>query len=125
MTRIAENLSRLSRALFWPALIFALAMAVLPKPPQLPGPDLGDKIQHMLAFFTLTVLAGVGWPRTRLSKAALYLSLVGAGIEVVQAIPALHRDSDWRDWVADSLAIFVALLPVTVFRHFASLPDEA
>lgn len=79
----------------------------------------------MLAFFTHTVLAGVGWPRTRLSKAALYLSLVGAGIEVVQAIPALHRDSDWRDWVADSLAIFVALLPVTVFRHFASLPDEA
>ena len=111
--------------MFWPALIFALVMAVLPKPPQLPGPDLGDKIQHMLAFLTLTVLAGVGWPRTRLSKAALYLSLVGAGIEVVQAIPALHRDSDWRDWVADSLAIFVALLPVTVFRHFASLPDEA
>lgn len=125
MTRLADNLSRLSRALFWPALLFALVMAVLPKPPQLPGPDLGDKIQHMLAFFTLTVLAGVGWPRTRLSKAALYLSLVGAGIEVVQAIPALHRDSDWRDWVADSLAIFVALLPVTVFRHFASLPDEA
>lgn len=125
MTRIAENLSRLSRALFWPALIFALVMAVLPKPPQLPGPELGDKIQHMLAFFTLTVLAGVGWPRKRLSKAALYLSLVGAGIEVVQAIPALHRDSDWRDWVADSLAILVAIVPVTVFRLFAPLPDEA
>ncbi|SMC48785.1 hypothetical protein [Novosphingobium sp. B1] len=125
MTRIAKNLSRLSRALFWPALIFALVMAVLPKPPQLPGPELGDKIQHMLAFFTLTVLAGVGWPQTRLGKAALYLSMFGAGIEVVQAIPALHRDSDWRDWVADSFAIFIALVPVTVFRHFARASGEA
>jgi hypothetical protein len=125
MTRLADNLSRLSRVLFWPALLFALVMAVLPKPPQIPGPDLGDKVQHMLAFFTLTVLAGVGWPRAKLGKAALWLSLLGAGIEVAQAIPALHRDSDWRDWVADSFAIFVALVPVSVFRHFAPTPDEA
>ncbi|MCX7285126.1 MAG: teicoplanin resistance protein VanZ [Novosphingobium sp.] len=87
---------------------------------------MGDKVQHMLAFFTLTLLAGVGWPRLGLVRAALWLSLVGAGIEVVQAIPALHRDSDWRDWVADSLAIIAALVPVAVFRrmHAQDMPAE-
>ena len=117
MTSWTDTLSRLARLAFWPALIFALVMAVLPKPPQLPGMDLGDKVQHMLAFFTLAVLAGTGWPRASLVKAALWLSLVGAGIEVVQAIPVLHRDSDWRDWVADTLAIVVAMGPVLAFRH--------
>lgn len=117
MQRLLDTLSRTARLLFWPALVFALVMAVLPKPPQLPGPDLGDKVQHMLAFFTLTTLAGVGWPRLPLLRAVLWLSLVGAGIEVVQAIPSLYRDSDWRDWVADTVAIMAALVPVAVFRR--------
>lgn len=117
MQRLLHLLSRTARLLFWPALIFALVMAVLPKPPQLPGPDLGDKVQHMLAFFTLTALAGIGWPRLPLLRAVLWLSLVGAGIEVVQAIPSLYRDSDWRDWVADTVAIMAALVPVAVFRR--------
>lgn len=125
MPRLIDNLSRLARFLFWPTLAFALIMAILPKPPHFPGPDLGDKVQHMLAFFTLTVLAGSGWPSASLARAALRLSLVGAGIEVIQAIPALHRDSDWRDWVADTFAIGVALLPVLAFRHFARGPSEA
>ncbi|NLR70714.1 hypothetical protein HGI47_07490 [Novosphingobium sp. ERN07] len=117
MQRLLHLLSRTARLLFWPALIFALIMAVLPKPPQLPGPDLGDKVQHMLAFFTLTTLAGVGWPRLPLLRAVLWLSLVGAGIEVIQAIPSLYRDSDWRDWIADTVAIMAALVPVAVFRR--------
>lgn len=117
MQRLLDALSRTARLLFWPALVFALVMAVLPKPPKLPGPDLGDKVQHMLAFFTLTTLAGVGWPRLPLLRAVLWLSLVGAGIEVVQAIPSLYRDSDWRDWVADTVAIMAALVPVAVFRR--------
>lgn len=117
MLKALEILSRLARLLFWPALIFALVMAVLPKPPQLPMTDMGDKVQHMLAFFTLTLLAGTGWPRFSLVRALVWLSLVGAGIELVQAIPMLHRDSDWRDWVADSVAICAALVPVAVFRR--------
>ncbi|MDT0508795.1 hypothetical protein [Novosphingobium sp. MMS21-SN21R] len=116
MDRWTDTISSLARLLFWPALAFALVMAVLPKPPELPTDDLGDKFQHMMAFFTLTVLAGAGWPRLSLWRAALLLSLVGAGIEVVQAIPVLHRDSDWRDWVADSAAIAAALVPVVLFR---------
>lgn len=125
MKRWFDMIARMARLAFWPALLFALVMAILPKPPELPTDDLGDKFQHMLAFFTLTVLAGTGWPRGSLVRAALWLSLVGVGIEVVQAIPALHRDSDWRDWVADSAAIIVALVPVLVFRRTAGVSAQA
>ncbi|WP_372731176.1 hypothetical protein [Novosphingobium sp.] len=117
MKRCTETISRLARMAFWPALIFALVMAVLPKPPELPTDNLGDKFHHMLAFFTLTVLAGAGWPRFSMLRLALWLSLVGAGIELAQAIPALHRMADWRDWVADTGAILAGLLPVAVLRH--------
>lgn len=119
MQRLIDLLSRVGRFAFWPALAFALVMAVLPKPPSLPIDDLGDKFAHMLAFFTLSLLAGVGWPKASLARAALWLSLIGVGIEVVQLIPFLHRDSDWRDWVADSAAILVAMIPVTGFRRIA------
>lgn len=120
MQRLTGLLTRIARMAFWPALVFALVMAVLPKPPTLPIDDLGDKFQHMLAFFTLSLLAGLGWPRASLARAALWLSLIGAGIEVVQLIPFLHRDSDWRDWVADSIAIVAALVPVIAFRRIAA-----
>lgn len=119
MQRLIDTISKLARLAFWPALAFALFMAVVSKPPTLPIDSLGDKFAHMLSFFTLTVLAGTGWPRKSLLRAAMSLSVVGAGIEVMQAIPQLHRDSDWRDWVADSLAILVAMGPVLLFRAMA------
>lgn len=125
MQRLADLVSRLARFAFWPALCLALTMAVLPQPPSLPIDDLGDKFAHMLAFFTLSLLAGVGWPGASLLRAALWLCLIGAGIEVVQLIPFLHRDSDWRDWVADSLAIVVALVPAIGFRRIAGLRGKS
>jgi hypothetical protein len=42
--------------------------------------------------------------------------LFGAFIELVQAIPALGRDSDVRDWVADTAAIIAVLLIVRWWR---------
>ena len=36
------------------------------------------------------------------------LSFLGALIEVLQAIPELHRDCDIRDWIADTAAIATA-----------------
>ncbi|MGV3512744.1 MAG: hypothetical protein ACO1OX_12170 [Novosphingobium sp.] len=125
MQRLTDLVSRLARLAFWPALAFAVVMAVLPQPPSLPIDDLGDKFAHMLAFFTLSLLAGIGWPKASLVRAALWLSMIGAGIEVVQMIPFLHRDSDWRDWVADSVAILVALVPVIGFRRIAASHAES
>ncbi len=66
----------------------------------------------------LTALAHAAWPAISRLRLLIILSAFGALIEVVQAIPALHRDSDWRDWVADTVAILVTLALAGVVRGF-------
>jgi VanZ family protein len=90
-------------------------MAVLPHPPEVPG-NPNDKVQHIAAFATLSLLGSFAYPRTSLINLLLRLSLFGAFIEVVQAIPVLHRDSDVWDWAADTVAVIVVLLLVRFWR---------
>lgn len=99
----------LRRLLFWAAAIFAFVMAILPHPPDIPGSP-NDKVQHVAAFVTLALLGG--WAYVRTSVLLLFggLSAFGAFIELVQAIPALHRDSDIKDWIADTIACGTILL---------------
>lgn len=108
--------TRSARVLFWAAALFAFVMAVLPHPPQVPG-NPNDKVQHIAAFVTLSLLGSFAYPGTALVALGLRLSLFGAAIEVVQAIPELHRDSDFWDWAADTLAVIAALLPVWWLRR--------
>lgn len=98
---------RLIRLAFWAAALFAFVMAVLPQPVELPG---SDKVQHMAAFFTITMLGRVGY--RGLSRVKLVLAMVAFGglIEVVQMVPELHRDAEWSDWLADILAVILALV---------------
>ena len=98
------------RLLFWLALVFAVVMAELPKPPHLPIDRFGDKTTHMLAFATLAALAALGFPAANRWRIAERLSFLGALIEVVQSIPALQRECDIRDWIADTLAIVVVMV---------------
>jgi VanZ family protein len=100
----------LRRALFASAA-FAFVMALLPKPPELPG-EPGDKVQHMVAFFTLGALAAAGWRDRKLLVLFAWLAAFGGAIEILQAIPALHRDAEVLDWVADMGAAAAALLLV-------------
>ena len=101
---------RLLRPLFWLLFTFALVMAVLPKPPSLPIDRFGDKFEHMLAFAALAGVANLGWRNIPAWRIGLQLSAFGALIEVLQMLPVLHRDSDLRDWIADTAAILVATL---------------
>ncbi len=101
---------RLALVLFWLAAAFAVVMAVLPKPPETPIDRFGDKIAHILAFAVLAALASVAWGREARWKIAERLSFLGAAIEVVQSIPALHRDADVRDWIVDTVAVVVVVL---------------
>ena len=99
---------RLFLIAFWGAALFALVMASLPKPPQLPGQP-SDKIQHILAFVTLAALGALAYPRLSLLRLLLGLAAFGALIEVIQLIPPLHRDAQLADLVADVLAAAAVL----------------
>jgi len=115
--KLAEwQASRAARALFWAAAAFAFVMAALPHPPHIPG-NPNDKLQHVTAFATLALLGSFAYPATALVQLLIRLSLFGAAIEVVQAIPALHRDSDVWDWAADTVAVIVVLLLVRFWRR--------
>jgi hypothetical protein len=51
-----------------------------------------------------------------LIKLLVGLSMFGAVIEMVQAIPGLNRDSELVDWVADTCAAAVVLAAARWWR---------
>jgi len=104
-------------ASFWVVLASAVTLALLPHPPKLVI-EIGDKWQHMTAFATLAIMARFSWPQASGWQIVERLSFVGALIEVLQSIPALHRDCDPLDWVADTgaVALVIAVL------HIARVP---
>jgi len=101
---------------FWSALIFAFVMAVLPKPPALPGAP-GDKVQHIIAFVVLTGLARLAYPRVRAVTLLIAFALFGALIELTQMVPALGRTAALDDWIADVVATMVVLAVLDPARH--------
>lgn len=109
-------LRRIFLVAFWAALIFAFVMAVLPKPPALPG-EPGDKVQHIIAFVTLTALARLAYPRVRALTLLLAFALFGALIELAQMLPALGRTAALDDWLADVVATMVVLAVLDPARH--------
>ncbi len=106
-------LLRLAQAAFIAAVLFTFYSAVIPpsKAIQLVP---WDKAEHFIAFYVLTALAASAFPGRSLFAIAASLSAFGALIEIVQGTPIVHRDMDFWDWVADSLAIGAALAPMLV-----------
>ena len=118
MPKLREILFKYQRAakpLFWAAAIFALVMALIPYVPDIPG-NPSDKIQHIAAFITLSLLGAWAFPGLSLIQLLLRLSLFGAFIELAQAIPVLHRDSDPLDWIADTIACIIVLGVIAWWR---------
>ena len=105
------------RVLFWLATTFAVVMAVLPKPPTSPLDRFGDKVEHIVAFAVLALLANLGFPDARKWLIVERLAFLGAAIEMVQSIPALHRDSDIRDWLFDIAAVVAVTLAFWLARR--------
>jgi hypothetical protein len=102
---------KLARIAFFAAVVFTFYSAVIP-------PHLAlqlapwDKAEHFIAFYVLTGLAVAAFPKGNLWVIAALLSSFGALIEVVQGLPIVHRDRDFWDWVADTIAIISALAPM-------------
>jgi VanZ family protein len=98
---------RTMRITFAAACVFAVVMALLPQPPYIPTQNFGDKVQHIIGFATLAALAALAFPGAPRWQVIERLSFLGAWIEVAQSIPALGRDCDILDWVADTVAVIV------------------
>ena len=77
----------------------------------------------MAAFVTLSLLGAWAFPRLSLIQLLLRLSLFGAFIELVQAIPVLHRDSDPLDWIADTIACIAVLALIAWVRARPATAD--
>lgn len=91
------------------ACLIGVAYALMPMPPKLPTNSWGDKVEHMLGFAALAVLALAAFPRMSRWLVVERLSFLGALVEVLQSIPGLGRDCDIRDWIADTVAVLVVV----------------
>jgi hypothetical protein len=103
----------LARIAFFAALAFTFYSAVIPPREALQLVP-WDKAEHFIAFYVLTGLAVVAYPKRNLFVLAAMLSAFGALIEIVQGLPMVHRDRDFWDWVADTIAIASVLAPMAL-----------
>jgi len=111
------------RVIFWIAIVLSFLAAINPQPPQLPGAP-SDKVQHISAFLLLGALAFVAFPASRPLTLLIGLSAFGAIIEFTQMIPALHRDGDVMDWVADTVAAAAILIVLRSMRRSSDRVTE-
>ncbi len=106
---------RVAQSVFWGTLLFTFVCAEVPADHALqlfPW----DKAEHFTAFYVLSTLAAAAFPRRSLIILGLWLSLFGVMIELVQALPFIHRDADIFDWVADAAGISAAYAPWLLLR---------
>jgi VanZ family protein len=111
------SVQRLLRWVFWAAVVSTFVVATLPKPLHVPG-EPSDKVQHILGFMVLAILGSAAYARVSALKLVIALAVFGALIEMAQMIPALHRDAELLDWVADVTAVAVVLLAVRAWHYF-------
>ena len=108
-----ERLKPYAKPLFWAALLFAYTAAIMPEA-EAPKIASNDKVEHMIAFFTLAVLGRLAYATTTWWRTWLLLAGFGAAIEFTQMIPSLHRDGNLADWIADVVALSAGLLLVAL-----------
>jgi VanZ family protein len=93
--------------MFWAALIGTLIFTLTPL--QLPPLMESDKLEHLVAFFSLTVLWRLTWGAHPPVLVLLAIGTLGGAIEVVQEISFVGREGDLLDWAADIMGILAGL----------------
>jgi VanZ family protein len=108
-----------ARWLFWLALAGVTLLALMPGD-EVPISTGWDKSNHVLAFFVLTLLAGLSWPQARWFVPVLGLIGYGIGIEAVQHL--VGRDAAIADVFADTIGIAVGRvsMQLSVLRRVAT-----
>ena len=96
----------------WIAAVLGLAAFIVhaslsPQPP-IPNEILPDKVGHYLAYLSLALLgSGITSP-DRLRRTLLRCFLLGAALEIAQALFTEHRLAEWGDLAANVAGILTA-----------------
>jgi VanZ family protein len=110
-----RKINRLVLVLFLVASAYALAKALLPDNDNM-GLIPWDKAKHFLVFYTLSIIASLALPQSRLHRMGLVLLAFGGAIEILQGLPIIHRDASWLDLLADACGISAAFGPMLVSK---------
>jgi VanZ family protein len=88
---------------------FIVYASLSPQPP-VPTEIVSDKVGHYLAYLSLALLgSGITSPG-RLWRTLLRCFLLGAALEIAQALFTEHRLAEWGDLAADVAGILTAWL---------------
>lgn len=115
---------RLALLAFWSAVIAILFLATMPAN-EAPDPTGWDKANHALAFYVLTLLAALAYPRRSLGWVALMLCGFGVLIEGVQTIPMLGRSTEFADLLGDIVGVLIGIVPLAIARWRLELADAS
>jgi VanZ family protein len=74
--------------------------------------DWWDKAQHVLAFFCLSFLGILGYPKS-ITKISLGLLMYGGLIEIIQSLTG-WRFGEWVDWLADGVGILFSVVALKI-----------
>ncbi|MBQ0771939.1 MAG: hypothetical protein KBT59_08830 [Sphingomonadales bacterium] len=105
---------KIFRLFFWLLLGIILAVSIMPAG-DAPTVFANDKLNHGLAFFTLSMMARLLWMRTNGAVLFVLLMAFGGGIELLQLSMGFGRDADWWDFAADIVAILLGILAGKLF----------
>ena len=108
MRRLLRTRGGLSRAAFAVVVLLSFVVLFLPGPDVPQAPYGSDKLVHGGLFLALA-LTGC-WAGLRRGVIAVALPLYAAASELIQTIPALHRDGTPGDWLADVVGVLLGLL---------------
>ncbi len=108
--------------------VFLLAVGVILYLTLAPSEDvpgegfIWDKAAHAVAF-GLLALIGLLFSTHRRWKVVLAVWVLAVGIEVAQAMMPYGRQGDWRDALADTIGIVLALTLWAAARRFKPKPS--
>lgn len=112
------------RLLFLTTIILITDLALQPgfaTPPSLLG---SDKVEHIAAFFTLAMLARLGWPSFGWLVSGTILAAYGLGIEYLQSLDFVGRTASWADFVADLIGITLGFVTLRILAPRRPAPGE-
>jgi len=121
-TRPDASLRWAGRLLFLTTSALITNLALQPgyaTPPRLLG---SDKIEHLLAFMTLALLARMGWPRQPVWALGIILLGYGLGLEVVQAMEWVGRTASMADVVADFIGLVIGFVLALIISRRIKQP---